>query len=84
MHKISYEFKVKYFISFFWYSFAFFKSELRNEMTYDELELDAVLLEVLENRGSFDSMDLRSLKNALYHYLWFSKRLSHNLAKFIN
>lgn len=26
-------------------------------MTYDELELDAVLLEVLENRGSFDSMD---------------------------
>ena len=57
MHKISYEFKVKYFISFFWYSFAFFKSELRNEMTYDELELDAVLLEVLENRGSFDSMD---------------------------
>ena len=34
-----------------------FKSELRNEMTYDELELDAVLLEVLENRGSFDSMD---------------------------
>ena len=57
MNKISYEFKVKYFISFVWSSFAFFKSELRNEMTYDELELDAVLLEVLENRGSFDSMD---------------------------
>lgn len=78
-------------------------------MTYDELELDAVLLEVLENRGSFDSMDDEELyelieqvaqytdgdyeeafeymtqfspipKNALYHYLWFSKRLSHNLA----
>ena len=26
-------------------------------MTFDELELDAVLLEVLENRGSFESMD---------------------------
>ncbi|AQW81725.1 hypothetical protein [Campylobacter pinnipediorum] len=26
-------------------------------MTYDELELDAVLLEILENNGSFDSLD---------------------------
>ena len=26
-------------------------------MTFDELELDAVLLEVVENRGSFESMD---------------------------
>ncbi len=49
--------QVKYFIRLFWYSVAFFKSKLRNKMTYDELELDAVLLEVLENRGSFDSMD---------------------------
>ena len=26
-------------------------------MTYDELELEAVLLEVLENRGNFESLD---------------------------
>ena len=26
-------------------------------MTYDELELEAVLLEVLENRGNFESRD---------------------------
>ena len=26
-------------------------------MTYDELELEAVLLEVLENRGNFESLE---------------------------
>ena len=43
-------------IRLFWYSCAIFFNQ-RNAMTYDELELDAVLLEVLENCGSFDSMD---------------------------
>ena len=37
-------------------------------MTYDELELEAVLLEVLENRGNFESLDDEELIEEVAKY----------------